>query len=157
MATIRSLAIANVKTALQGITVGNGYANTLAGVYVWRPAVGTTVSTPFAVIAAMSEQKDEQSAPYYSCEVAVQIECFTDFPEDDPLTGWDKMQSILADVERAIMVDPYRGQTKNTVTDTLLRSVTIKPWDPDDGLLVGSVTALVRYRHAAGNPSTEPT
>lgn len=156
MATIRSNIVANIKTTLETITIGNGYATTVGGVYVWKPATGTAIATPFAVIAAMSERKDQQSSPYYSCDLTVQIECFDVHPEDDPKTGWAKLEQFLADVEKALMVAPYRGETHNTVVDTILESVSIKPFDPDDGLLNGSVTVTVRYRHNAADPSGVP-
>ena len=67
-----------------------------------------------------------------------------------------KLEQFLADVEKALMVAPYRGETHNTVVDTILESVSIKPFDPDDGLLNGSVTVTVRYRHNAADPSGVP-
>lgn len=157
MATIRSLIVANLKTTLETITTGNGYSTTVDDVYVWRPPVGISTAVPYLVIAAMSEQKDQQSSPYYSCDLSVAIEAFEELPEDDPLTGWAKIERLLADIEKAVVQAPNRGQTSNTVVDTIIDSIAIKPFDNDDKVITGVVQLTVRYRHNWTDPSGVPS
>lgn len=156
MATIRNLIVANLKTTLETITTGNGYATTVDEVFYWRPPIGTAVAMPYLVIAAMSETKDQQSSPYYSCDLTVDVEAFEELAEDDPLTGWVKIERLLADIEKAVTQAPNRGQTSNTVVDTILESVSIKPYDNDDKVITGTVRLTVRYRHNWTDPSGVP-
>lgn len=162
MADIRALIVANLKTTLEGITVAGGYQTNLStgsgggGVHVWRPAAPSAALMPAVVIAAMQEQKSQQASPYYSCDLFVDLECFVALPEDDALTGWAKLEKLQGDVEKAVTAAPNRGQSGNTVVDTIINSVSVKPYDGNDNLVAGTVSIVVKYRHNWTNPGTAP-
>lgn len=150
MSSIRSAIASNIITALQAIQTGNGYANTVQSVFLWRDNLASTLDTPFINVAALYETKAEGPHPALSCYLNASIECYIAFtPEDgDVVSGWTAIEPLIADVEKAILADNTRGG--NAIT-TFVDGWSIPPQERE-GLLVATVNVRVQYRHQWKDP-----
>ena len=150
--SVREQIIANIATALGSVTTGNGYNNTLASVQRFQQ-VGLTVATvPTAVVTFDGETKTIGPDNRASCNLEVSVDIWavhdTDVVSGDTATLVD---SLAADCEEAIMVDPTRnGKARDCVVGNIV-PFRLAEGQPFIGV---SLSVTISYAHEAGDPFT---
>ncbi len=116
MSTIREHILENIKTTLETVQTANGYANDIASVQRWLQKGNSLRLIPCVIINAGPEEKDPTPNPLMTCRLSVYLDIFIRQDEAD-LTPTDTLlNSILGDIEKALMVDYTRGgYAENTV------------------------------------------
>ncbi|MEI8350093.1 MAG: hypothetical protein WCI77_08055 [Candidatus Omnitrophota bacterium] len=145
--TVRENILANIKTVLTGITVAGGYANTIASVQRWNQSGNSFIDTPCLIINAGPEEKEHRPGFITSCKLSVLIDLWVIKPTDSDTY----LNSLLGDVEKALMTDYTRG---GYAANTKLLGVL--PFEaaegqPYCGLIIN---VEIEYRHKSTDPTT---
>lgn len=151
MATIRELIIRDVVSALEQISVANGYDTELgSNVQRYLHEAQQMSNPPVCIVSNQGEQYDNEEVQSYAkgrLGLAVIVMC--DAPDDAWTEGAEAWaDQYLRDVQRAVMVDPSRG---GRAIDTLFGS-----WDfiGEDPREFGFVLYLgVTYYHSHEDPA----
>ena len=117
--TVRESILENIKTTLESITEANGYHNTIASVQRWRQSGNSLVNIPCIVINAGQESKEPVPNPFTTCRFTVYLDIWTRQDESDLASTDALLNSLLGDVEKALMIDVTRG---DFAKDTNIRS-----------------------------------
>lgn len=141
----------NIQTCLAGVTVSNGYANTLNSVERTLQR-GQTSAPPMAYVLEGDDDVIAQ-APlgYLTRHLAVGIVLAVQQDDDvDARSASEMMNSLIADVQKALQVDPRRNNLAVDTTETAVSPVQI-----EEGMPVLSATLAYRlhYRHSLTDPT----
>ncbi len=147
--TIREKILKNIKTTLEGVTVANGYRNTIQAVRRWDKRSNPIDPTPSITIAVGEENKDPIPNPLYTCRLNVFLDVWIRQNETDATPTDEKITSLVGDIEKALMVDNTRG---GNAVDTDLKGST--PFDYPDGKFTSGVVveAVILYQHRISDP-----
>ena len=107
--TVRESILLNLKSVLEYITTGHHYNNTIASVQRWSQRGQFTSSTPYIIINAGPEEKKPEPYPLNTCTLNVYIDIWTNHVETDTRSSDEILNSLLGDVEKALMADITRG------------------------------------------------
>ncbi len=154
MVSIRSRIVNNIKATLQAITTGGGYANTMAAVYHWEEAGQREAVVPCAVVGMLSDETTDDLAPQRHAHLDGEIVLYAQFDGSNAASGYHLIESLIADVEKALMVDHLRGFVDGAVTDTKVQGHLIPPMDEQDAFVCALVRVRVTYRHKWEDPAT---
>ncbi len=149
--TFRKKIVDNIQTVLTTLGVAGG-------VHVWFPPAHNAALLPAIIISALSETKENESSstPYVACSLDVTIEVLAAQTDAMEVSGWNVIEPLLTSIEKAMMIDARRGDTTGAVVDTLIGSLSVHPFSSEDGVLSGSVSCRVRYRHRSTDPAVYP-
>jgi len=117
--TVRESILENLRTTLSGITVANGYDNDIASVQRWRQSGNSLLNVPCIVINAGPEEKEPVPNHFTTCKVTVYLDVWMRQDAADPQATDTLLNSLLGDVEKALMQDITRG---NFAKDTNIKS-----------------------------------
>jgi hypothetical protein len=117
--TVRESILENIKTTLESITEAGGYHNTIASVQRWKQSGNSLVNIPCIVINAGPETKEPAPNPFTTCRFTVYLDVWTRQDDSDPASTDAILNSLLGDVEKALMIDVSRG---DFAKDTNIRS-----------------------------------
>ncbi len=151
MSTIRENILANIKTTLEGITEANGYNNDIASVQRWMQRGNILKSVPCIVISAGQEDKRPEPNPLMSCRITVYLELYLRQNETDQTPTDSLINSLLGDIEKALMLDYTRG---GNALDTNIRAII--PFETQEGQVnAGAVIEIeILYQHQQNDPET---
>lgn len=108
--SIREKIMQNLVDTLESITVGNGYKNTIRGVYRYEQEGNTLADVPCIEIIPMPENIDRSPNPYATCMLSLSIDVWFRHDKQDQPEPTDKyLITFLDDVTKALMVDNTRG------------------------------------------------
>ena len=107
--TIRESILENLRTTLAEITAANGYHNDIASVQRWRQSGNSLLNIPCIVINAGPEEKDPIPNPFTTCRLTVYLDVWMRQDQSDPQPTDTLLNSLLGDIEKALMVDYTRG------------------------------------------------
>lgn len=107
--TVRESILENLRTTLEAISVVNGYHNDIASVQRWRQSGNSLVLVPCIVINAGPEEKEPSPNPFTTCKFTVYLDVWIRQAQDDPQSTDTLLNSLLGDIEKALMVDYARG------------------------------------------------
>lgn len=141
--------LANIKTTLEGITIAAGYNNTVQIVYRDPIAALDLQKYPAIFIAVGSDDTDPMAKSVAHRSLNFTLEIWIR-PQKDISKS---LESIRADVQKAMMVDPRRG---TNAVNTLERSsfyILIMGEIPEAAVQVGYT---VEYRTKIEDPTTAP-
>lgn len=147
--TVRESILANIKTTLETITTENGYNNTLASVQRWKQNANTFNHVPCVIIAAGPETKSIGPYPNQTCRLTVFLGIWTRQLETDTDPSDTILNSLMGDVEKALMTDVTRGgysRDTNIISNEPFDSI---EGQPDIGLMI---QVEVLYQHLITNP-----
>lgn len=151
MATLREQILANVKAALEGITIANGYNQDVEAVYVVpRPVTEINVACAINVI----DRGDQSRRLFQFCletRMTLEIEAVTrEFIEAERI---EEMQRLLADIKKRIYAQLDEDETwgELAVQSTIVSGGS-PPWDVARPFNANSVTVEILYREQEGNP-----
>lgn len=149
--SVRERLMKNIQAALETITVGNGYANTLNAVERTLQR-GQSSAPPMAYVLEGDDDVIEQ-APlgYLTRHLSVGIVLAVQQDDDvDARSASEVMNGLIADVQKALQVDPRRG---DLAVDT--KETAVSPVQIEEGMPVLSATLAYRihYRHSRLDPT----
>lgn len=151
--TVRENIFLNIKTTLEGITIANGYANTLASVQRWKQQGNPTKSSPTVIISAGAETKTPaRSYNLTHCTLGVMLDVWVREAESSTSDSEVILNSLLGDIEKAINVDITRG---GYARDTRIMSVAnfeTVDGEPKCGLII---ELEIIYAHKQTDPYTK--
>lgn len=107
--TVRESILENLRTTLLGVTTANGYHNDIQSVQRWRQSGNSLLSVPCIVINAGPEEKNPAPNPFTTCQLTVYLDIWTRQDAADMQATDTILNSLLGDVEKAIMQDVTRG------------------------------------------------
>ena len=147
--TVRECILENIRTTLAGITTASGFNNDIQSVQRWRQQGNSLVAVPCIVINAGPEEKNPVPNPFMTCKFTVYLDVWTRQDESDSQSTDTILNSLLGDVEKAIMQDITRGnfaKDTNIKSNTLFETLEGQPYS-------GVVTELeIIYQHKQGDP-----
>jgi hypothetical protein len=148
--SIRENILANLKTTLEGITIALGYNNTMASIQRWNQRGNSLALVPCIVVNSGQEEKKPEPNPQATCKLAIYLDVWYRQDDDETRPSDQIISSLLADVEKAIMVDPTRG---GNAEDTNILNNT--PFETIDGQpSFGVVVELeIVYKHKLTDPT----
>ena len=148
--SIRENILADLKTTLEAITIASGYNNTIASVQRWDSRGNNCVDVPCIVINSGQEEKRPEPNPQATCKFTVYLDIW-DRQDDDETRSSDQIISgLLADVGKALMVDPTRGG--NAEDTNILNNVPFETVEgqPSFGIIV---ELEIVYKHKLTDPT----
>jgi len=107
--TVRESILENLRTTLSGVTIANGYHNDIQSVQRWRQSGNSLLSVPCIVINAGPEEKNPAPNPFMTCRLTVYLDIWTRQDAADMQATDTILNSLLGDIEKAIMQDITRG------------------------------------------------
>ncbi len=149
--TIREKILENIKTILEGISIANGYNNDIASVQRWKQAGNSLIQVPCIIVNAGPEEKEQRPGLMSSCKFSCFVDVWIRHDENDNPGSTDKiLNSLLGDIEKALMVDYQRNG--NAVNTRILRNLSFETTEgqPYAGLIID---IEVEYRHKIDDPT----
>lgn len=143
--SLRERLIANVVTTLTGVTVGNGYASTIAAVTRGQLSPVETFGFPFASVVPTGD------VPDYGAQVLRRVLSLTImlWIDDTPATAPATLEALLADVEGALSVDFSRGGVAEHTLEQGVQYI----YHPSTERLAGAgITFDIHYRTKLDDP-----
>lgn len=154
MATsVRESILASLKTALALISTANGYENNITGgVQRFNQNGNSLVTVPTIVVIGGSEEKSSKEAHNLTdCKLTVYLVAWARHDSESVVDTDTVVNSLILDVEKAIMVDVTRG---GKAVDTNV--VNVEPLDSVEGQpYCGAILEVeIWYRHTITDPAT---
>jgi hypothetical protein len=107
--TVRESILENLRTTLSGVTTASGYHNDIQSVQRWRQSGNSLLNVPCIVINAGPEEKNPAPNPFVTCRLTVYLDIWTRQDSADMQATDTILNSLLGDIEKAIMQDITRG------------------------------------------------
>lgn len=141
----------NLQAALEGITVANGFANTLTAVERTLQR-GQTTQPPMAYLLEGDDDVIEQ-APlgYLSRNLTVGIVLMAQQDEEtESRSASELLSSLIADVQKKVMEDYRRGNLAINTAEVSVGAFDIEEGQP---LLMPTLAYRIHYRHSLTDPT----
>ena len=148
--SIRENILAELKTTLEAITVAHGYANTIASVQRWNQRGNPLALVPCIVVNSGQEEKKPEPNPQATCKFTIYLDVWYRQDDDETRPSDQIISSLLADVEKALMVDPTRGgnaEDTNILNNTPFETL---EGQPSFGIIV---ELEIIYKHKLTDPT----
>jgi len=148
--SIRESILENIKTVLQGIMTTAGYNNTIASVQRFKARGNDINAVPCVVVIAGPEDKEDHPDPQKTCTLTISLDIWLRDDDDETVNSDTRINSVLLDVEKALMLDYTRG---GYAQETHLRQIT--PFVVIDGGANYGVQVEVEviYKHSRLDPA----
>ena len=147
--TIREQILENIKSTLETIRVANGYANDIASVQRWLQKGNTFRLIPCIIINAGPEEIEQTPNPLVTCKFTVYLDVFVRQEETDTISTDALLNSLLGDIEKALMVDYTRaGLAENTNIKSNMTFEAVEG-QPNAGIVV---ELEIIYQHLITDP-----
>lgn len=149
--TVREKILKNIKTTLEGITVANGYSNTVQKVERVIQSGQNTVDVPY--IQILTGDEDSEQSPHPLIQKSLTIYVVIGTRQDQTVDSkWadEIVNALLGDVQKALQNDFQRG---GNAIDTI--EVANGPMPIMEGMT--SLETFVEYRIVYRHNRTDPT
>ena len=147
----RELIRQNIITTLEGITIASGFNNDIANVEGWKQRGNPLKNVPCIVVSLGRETKDPDPHPQATCTLPVFIDLWTRQGESDETETDQLLNSLLLDIEKAIMADETRGgYAENTIIRSNMPFETVEG-QPHCGLII---ELEIVYQHKLTDPAS---
>lgn len=142
----------HVQATLEGITVENGYANTLRSVQRFRQDGQELANLPAAILIEGGDDVDlngplELTSRTMTVSVVLIQQQDTDV---DAKSASELMNSLIADVQTAMQVDHRRGGVAIDTTESGIGDMNVDEGQPE---LVQTIGYRIAYRHLRNDPT----
>lgn len=142
----------HVQATLEGITVENGYTNTLRSVQRFRQDGQELANLPAAILIEGGDDVDlngplELTSRTMTVSVVLIQQQDTDV---DAQSASELMNSLIADVQRAMQVDHRRGGVAIDTTESGIGDMNVDEGQPE---LVQTIGYRIAYRHLRNDPT----
>lgn len=151
METVRERILANLKTALERVTVENGYNFDLA-VQRWSMNGNSLVNLPAVIISPGNEDETALPNQYEECVLTVYLDVFFVNNADDAVATDTYLSRLQGDIKKAVLADATMG---GEAIDTDVRGTTpfeVVEGQPCSGIIV---EVVIRYRHRRDDPTAK--
>lgn len=148
--TVRENILLNLVSVLEAVKKIAGYNNDIASVQRWSQRGPTTSAIPFIIINAGPEEKQPQPYPLATCTFTVYIDIWTNHIETDSRSSDEILNSLLGDVEKALMADITRGGY--AINTEILRNVPFQSIEGQPAIGI-SIELSVIYQHQLTDPA----
>jgi hypothetical protein len=150
MNSVRECILEELQNTLSAITKDNGYNNNIANVQRWRQRGNSLKEIPCIIINTGIETKEPGPFPLTTCKFSIQIDVWIRQSDDDERPTETLLNSLLVDIEKALMQDYTRG---NKAQNTNLLS--IAPFETVEGQPYAGLILEVEvlYRHLQTDPA----
>lgn len=150
--SVREQIMKHVQATLEGITVENGYANTLRSVQRFRQDGQELANLPAAILIEGGDDVDlngplELTSRTMTVSVVLIQQQDTDV---DAKSASELMNSLIADVQRAMQVDHRRGGVAIDTTESGIGDMNVDEGQPE---LVQTIGYRIAYRHLRNDPT----
>jgi len=151
--TIKNRILDNIKTAIEAVKKANGYANDINSVERWEQAGNARLTIPCVIISSGVELKTQKPGLLHECKLTVSVEIFTRHDKDDFADSTDELiNSLVGDVEKALMVDTQRGElAHNTYIINTVPFETVEG-QPYAGYII---EVEIHYDHKVDDPTAQ--
>lgn len=155
--SIREQIVKHVVTTLEGITVANGYTNTIAEVQRWEQDGNTKQSTAddkaVIVVECGPEEQDDDVLPFSMCTLSLNIDLSVQHDKAaHPVSTDEYLNSFLADVKKALAQDTTRGGLADLTKVTGSVPFQTLEEQPYAGI---TITVEIQYRHLHLDPASQ--
>lgn len=149
--SVRERMMKNLHTALEAITVANGFANTLTAVERTLQR-GQTTQPPMAYLLEGDDDViTEAPLGYLSRQLQVGVVLLVQQEDDiDARSASEVMNSLIADVQKKMQEDERRGDLATRTEETGVSPVQIEEGQP---VLSCTVAYRIHYRHSRLDPT----
>ena len=136
----------DIEETLQSVRVANGYFNDL--IVERRRGLGNTMRDRFAVLFQGDAEAEDGPTQFHNWLQNFMVLVYISHSNTATSPTDEVINTIRADIERVLMVDPRRGGLAH---DTIIRSVVLIPYE--DASAEGVIVSFdVRYRTALADP-----
>lgn len=142
----------HIQDTLEWITVINGYANTLRSVQRFRQDGQELANLPAAILLEGSDDVDLNGPlELVSRTMTVSVVLIQQQETDvDARSASELMNSLIADVQRAMQGDHTRGGLALDTTESGIGEMNVEDGQPE---LVQSIGYRITYRHLRTDPT----
>lgn len=150
--TVRENIFANIKTAIEGITVVNHYANDITNVQRWKQNGNSLNVTPAVIVKAGPETKSPaRSYNLTDCKLTVMLDLWYREAETSTADTETALNSLLGDIEKALVADITRGgYARDTKITSIVPFETVEG-EPFAGL---AIELEIDYANKQNDPYT---
>lgn len=156
--SVRELILKDIVTTLQGVTAANGYANTLHSVQRFRQAGQTLVDVPMCVVMEGDDSVSFEGPLSGAGSLTTRhltvnlVLIHRQDDETDPRPATEVMNSLLADVQKAMLSRYQRGGHAIDTTELGIGELDVEQGQPE---LLQTIAFRVHYRHRFDDPTQE--
>ena len=150
--SVREQIMKHIQSTLEGVTVENGYANTLRSVQRFRQEGQELANLPAAILIDGSDDV-ESNGPLELTSRSMTVSVVLVHQQDtevDAKSASELMNSLIADVQTAMQVDHRRGGVAIDTTEIGIGEMNVEEGQPE---LVQSVGYRIAYRHHRTDPT----
>lgn len=150
--SVREKIMQHIQDTLEWITVENGYSNTLRSVQRFRQDGQELANLPAAILIEGSDDV-ESNGPLELTSRSLMVSVVLIHRQDtdtDARAASELMNSLLADVQRAMQVDHTRGGVALDTTEIGIGELNVEEGQPE---LVQSIAYRIAYRHERRDPT----
>ena len=148
--TVREKILENIKAALELIKTENGYENDILSVQRWKQSGNSTLLVPCIIVNAGGEPRRQTPNPLVTCDLTVYLDLWVRQDENAAVSTDTYLNSLLLDIENALMSDYTRGGLAQNTEITNLEPFRGVEGNPHAGV---SIEVKIRYRHEQGDPT----
>lgn len=154
--SVRERIIKHVQATLETVTVENGYSNTLRSVQRFRQQGQVLAVMPVAVLMESGDDTDLNgpqvgSGSLISRTLTMAVVLIQQQDTDtDARSASELMNSLIADVQKAMQVDYSRGGLAINTEEAGIGEMDVEEGQPE---LVQTIGYRIRYRHQRTDPS----
>ena len=142
----------HVQATLEGITVENGYANTLQSVQRFRQDGQELANLPAAILIEGGDDVD-LNGPLELTSRTMTVSAVLIQQQDTDVeakSASELMNSLIADVQTAMQVDHWRGGAAIDTTESGIGDMNVDEGQPE---LVQTIGYRIAYRHLRNDPT----
>jgi hypothetical protein len=154
--SVREQILKQIQTTLEGVTVGNGFGNTVASVQRFRQGGQSLTGMPVCVVMEGDDSVNQEGplAGSYSLtsrtmQISVVIISQQD-EETDARSAAEVMNSLAQDVQKAMQLDPTRGGLAIDTKETGIGEMDVEEGQPE---ILRTIGFRIAYRHRRTDPS----
>lgn len=148
--SVREKILENLETTLALVKTEEGYNNDISSVQRWKQSGNSIVNVPCIIINGGSEPRSQHPNPLITCTLKVYLDLWIRHDEEAAESTDTYINSLILDIENALMVDYTRGGYAQNI-----EIVNLDPFRGVEGNPHAGVTIEVdiKYRHEQGDPT----
>lgn len=150
--SVREKIMKHIQATLEGITLENGYANTLRSVQRFRQDGQELANLPTAILIEGSDDV-ELNGPLELTSRSMTVSVVLIQQQDtdtDARSASEIMNSLIADVQTAMQEDYTRGGLAIDTSEIGIGDMTVEDGQPE---LMLSIAYRIAYRHERTDPT----
>ena len=147
--TVREKILENIKATLELIKTENGYENDILSVQRWKQSGNSTLLVPCTIINAGGEPRKQEPNPLVTCELTVYLDLWVRHDKDASESTDTYLNSLLLDIENALMIDYTRGGYARDTKISNLEPFRGVEGNPHAGV---NIEVEIKYCHEQSNP-----